>query len=286
MHSWIRNIILSIMSLFVVLSIGCAQKYAVLISTGEVTTDDTKYHSEYWYDLFLHYKMLRENGFEDDKIYVLYGGGTDFNTAHAIYHATTQFGYTITDMAVNKSNIQSVFNTLSGQVDDRDHLYVWWMGHGGGSGPGSCNLSMSISNTGESVTDTELTGYINNVPDYKKRSVAIMTCHSGGIVDNLNTVGNKTAVLTSSTCLQSSYSYNATDTCNARVHAEFSYTLPNALVEKDPCGTAVVSDYDSDGYVSLSEAHQYNTATMTMSTPQLGDPDTIAASTYIEKDEL
>lgn len=283
MHNWIRNIILSIMSLFVVLSIGCAQKYAVLISTNQVTGDDVAYHSEWWYDLFLHYEMLRENGFKDDKIYVLYGNGVDFNTAHTSYDATTQFGHTITDMAVNKSNIQSVFNTLSGQVDDRDYLYVWWMGHGGGSGPGSCNLSMSISNTGESVTDTELTGYINNVPDYKKRSVAVMACHSGGMVDNLNNAGNKTVVLTSSTCIESSY--DATSTCNGIFHAEFNYTFPNALRLQNPCGTAVGSDYDSNGYVSLSEGHQYNAAVMTRSTPQLGDPDTIAATTFIEKDE-
>lgn len=285
MHTWVKNFVYVIASLFFVFSIGCAQKYAVLISTGDVTTDDTKYHSEYWYDLFLHYEMLRENGFKDDKIYVLYGNGVDFNTTHTSYDATTQFGHSITDMAVNKANVHSVFSALISKLKSKDYLYFWWMGHGGGSGPGSCNLTMHISPTGETVTDTELTNYIDNVTSYRKRSVAIMTCHSGGIVDNLNTVGNKTVVLTSSTCLQSSYSYNPTDTCSGRVHAEFSYTLPNALVEKDPCGTAVVSDYDSDGYVSLSEAHQYNTATMTMSTPQLGDPDAIAATTVIKRDE-
>lgn len=283
MHNWIRNIILSIMSLFVVLSIGCAQKYAVLISTNHVTVDDVAYHSVWWYDLFMHYKMLRENGFDDDKIYVLYGDGTDFNTAHAAYHATTQFGHTITDMAVNKTNVQSVFNALSTQVDDRDYLYMWWMGHGGGSGPGFCNLSMAISNTGESVTDTELTGYINNVPDYKKRSVAIMTCHAGGMVNDMNTAGNKTVVLTSSTCAESSYETPLT--CNGLNHADFNYTLSNALRLQNPCGTAVGSDYDGNGDVSLSEAHQYNGATMTTSTPQLGDPDTIAATTFIEKNE-
>ncbi len=283
MHTWIRNIIFGIMSLFVVLSTGCAQKYAVLISTNHVTTDDVAYHSVWWYDLFMHYKMLRENGFDDDKIYVLYGDGTDFNTEHANYHATTQFGHTITDMAVNKTNIQSVFNTLSGEVVERDYLYVWWMGHGGGSGPGFCNLSMSISNTGESVTDIELTGYINSVSDYKKRSVAVMTCHAGGMVDNMNTVGNNTVVLTSSTCAESSY--ETPFTCNGLNHADFNYTLSNALRLENPCGRAVGSDYDSNGDVSLSEAHQYNATTMTTSTPQLGDPDAIAATTFIKKDE-
>ena len=278
-----RTLIIILLSFFLMFSLGCAQKYAVLVSTGKAITDNSMYHSEYWYDLFLHYKMLRENGFKDDKIYVLYGDGTDFSTMYSTYDATAQFGHTITDMAVNKNNIQSTFNTLSGKVKKKDYLYIWWIGHGEGSGPGSCGLTMKISTTGEKVTDTELTGYLNNVPNYKKRSLAFMTCHSGGMLDNMNAGGNKTVTLTSSTCPQSSYSIGTT--CNGLPHAEFNYTLPNALCLKDPCGTAIGSDYDSNGYVSLSEAHQYNSLTMTTSTPQMGDPDSIATKTYIKKNK-
>ena len=284
MNTWTKNVFLMISSLVLILSVGCA-KHAVLISTGKTVSDDTMYHSEYWYDLFLQYKMLRENGFKDENIYVLYGDGTDFNTSYANFDATTQYGHSITDMAVNKANIQTVFNTVGAKVDSNDYLYVWWLGHGGGSGPGSCNLTMSISTTGETVTNSEFTTYINNVTKYGKRSVATMTCHSGGILDNLDTTGSKTVILTSSLCAQSSYSYGPAETCNGRPHAEFNYTLPNALREQDPCSTSVASDNDSNGYVSLSEAHQYNQTTMTKSTPQLGDPDSIAPTTYIKKNE-
>lgn len=281
MHRGLRNFMFGIMiSMLFVFCSGC-EKYAVLISTNQVTDDDSMIHSEWWYDLVLQYKMLKENGFKDDKIYVLYGNGTDFDTAHPEYNSITQFGHTITDMAVNKANIQSIFNTLNCKVKKGDFLYVWWMGHGGSSGPDWCNLSMFISNTGEVVTDTELSTYINNVSKYRKRTVAIMTCHSGGMVDNMNTAGNKTVSLTSSTCAESSY--DAPVTCDGILHAEFNYTLPNALRLKNPCGTAVGSDYDSNGYVSLSEAHQYNATTMILSTPQMGDPDSIATTTYIKK---
>jgi hypothetical protein len=271
--------------LFVVLSSGCAQKYAVLVSANEVTYDDISYHSVWWYDLFIQYKMLVENGFEEDKIYVLYGSGTDFNTAHADMNATTQFGHTITDMAVDKANVQSVFNTLSGQVDGNDYVYVWWMGHGGGYGVDSCDLSMSISNTGETVTDTEFVSYLSAVASYNKRSVAIMTCHAGGMADNLNIAGSKTVVLTSSTCAESSYERLLSLVCNGLFHADFNYTLATALLEQDPCGTIVLSDYDGNGCVSLSEAHQYNSAEMTTSTPQISDPDAIAATTCIKEDK-
>lgn len=270
---------LILLCLMLVLFSGCS-KYAVLISTNEVTHDDISYHSEWWYDLFLQYQALRDNGFDDENIYILYGDGNDFNTIHNDYNANVQYGHTITDMAVNKANIQSIFNTLSSEVGSRDHLYVWWMGHGGGSGPGSCNLSMSISNTGEHVTDTELASYINNINSYNKRTVDVMTCHSGGMLDNMDIAGSNTVTLTSSTCPQSSYSISA---CNGRPQAEFHYTLPNALREIDPCGSFVASDADTSGAVSLAEVHNYNGAQMTTSTPQIADPDGLAATTELSR---
>lgn len=267
----------------VLLCTGCANKYAVLVSTGETTADDVMYHSEYWYDLFLQYKMLKQNGFKDEEIYVLYGTGNDFSTIYNYYDATAQFGHSITDMAVNKTNIQNVFNDLKNKVKKQDYLYVWWMGHGGGSGAGMCDLSMSIATTGEHVTDAELANYLNSIAQYRKREVAVMTCHSGGMVDNFNTASNQTVTHTSSSCTQSSYSI--TSTCNNRVHAEFNYTFPNALSEQNPCGTSIASDDDGNGYASMSEAHLYNQTTMTTSTPQLGDPDGIAPTTEIKKKE-
>lgn len=260
---------------------ACAQKYGVLISANKVTADNSAYHSEWWYDLVLQYKMLKENGFQDDKIYVLYGDGADFNTGNAAYSATTQFGRAITDMAVNKANVQSVFNSLKGKVTKRDYLYVWWMGHGGGSGPGQCDLSMEISNTGEYVSDAELAGYIDGIPNYGKRSVAVMTCHSGGMIGNMNAAGNRTVTQTSSTCAE--LSFDASATCNGVPHADFNYTQPNSLRTLNPCGAAVASDADANGLVSFSEVHQYNAAAMTTSTPQAGDPDGIAGNTFIRR---
>jgi hypothetical protein len=281
MYIRIRKLLSGMIILFLVFSIGCAKKYAVLISTNKVIMDNNSYHSEWWYDLFLEYGALRDNGFADKNIYVLYGDGNDFDTSYASYNATTQYGHTITDMAVNKANVQSIFNTLNGKVTHKDHLYCWWMGHGSGLGANYCDLSMHISNTGEIVTDTEFSSYINNVANYKKRTVSVMTCHAGGMIDNMDVAGNQTVTLTSSTCAESSY--DALYTCNGRYHADFNYTFPSALRQSDPCGTPVGSDYDTNGEVSLSEAHQYNLATMTTSTSQLGDPDAITQNTYLSR---
>jgi hypothetical protein len=256
---------------------GCAQKYAVLISANNVTMDDLSIHSEWWYDLILQYKMLREKGYKRSNILVLYGNGTDFSTSHPEYDSTALFGHSITTLPVNKANVQQVFSTLNPRVKSNSYLYVWWMGHGGGSGPGQCNLSMAISNTGETVSDAEFKTYVDQVVKYGRRSISVMTCHSGGMVDNFNVPGSRTVVLASSTCAESSY--DAPSTCNGRVQAEFNYTEPTALRTQDPCGATVASDTNANGLISLQETHAFNASKMVRSTPLLGDPDSIAATT-------
>ena len=116
------------------------QKYAVLISTGDTTIDDTFTHSEYWYDMFLVYRALIEDGYTHDNIFVLYGFGNDFVSSHAQYQTATFFPLVgqITDFAVSKADIQNLFNWLQTgsvangvpQVQQGDSLFFWWMGHG------------------------------------------------------------------------------------------------------------------------------------------------------------
>ncbi len=256
---------------------GCPAKYAVLLSSNEVIWDDVSYHAEWWYDLVLQYQMLKESGFDDSDIYVLYGDGTDFATVHGAYDSTALFGGAITDQPMNKAEVQKVFNTLNGQMKGKDYLYVWWMGHGSGGGADQCDLTMHISNTGETVTDDELRSYIDQVKHYRKRNIAIMTCHAGGLLDEFSPSGEGNVVLASSTCAESSY--DATMTCNNIHQAEFNYTQPNGLRQRNPCAFLVAADTNGDGWVSLQEAHAYNTSSMSTSTPQLGDPDSLAAST-------
>lgn len=260
---------------------GCATKHAVLLSSSETLYDDMSYHSEWWYDLILQYKMLKDKGFKDDNIHVLYGDGTDFATNHPEYDSTNLFGHSITDMAMTKANVEAVFTNINPDVKKKDFLYIWWMGHGSGFGADQCDLTMHLSNTGETITDVELRSYVDHVSTYRKRSINIMTCHSGGLLDNFAIDDEKTVTLASSTCAQNSY--DATATCNNIYHAEFNYTFPNALQAHDFCGNAVASDTDSNHKISLNEAHRYNLLVMTRSTPQISDLDRIAGCTHIVK---
>lgn len=282
-----RILILMTVSL-IFLSVGCAQKYAVLISSNKVIADDVAYHSVWWYDTVLMYKMLKENGFKDENIFVLYGDGADFNTGYNYYNSNIQFGHSITDYPNHKVNIQNIFSWLANgnssekikKMKKKDYLFVWEMGHGSGYGPGSCDLTMHISNTGETVTDTEFAGYINSIPAYRKKNVMIMTCHAGGMIDNLNAAGSNIVTQTSSTCIESSYEGNGTYDVN---HAEFTYDIANALREQKTDGTPVNSDANTNGKVSLKEAYSYTSINMVTSTPQEGDPDGISQKTHIKK---
>lgn len=287
---YLRKILSVVTAILVLFTFGCAHKYAVLISTNKVTDDDIGYESVWWYDTVLMYKMLRENGFKDKNIFVLYGDGNDFNTGYSYYNSNTQFGHSITDYPNHKANIQNVFSWLANgnaaenikKVEKKDYLFTWWMGHGSGYGSDSCDLSMDITNTGETVTDTELASYINSIAAYKKRNVMVMTCHAGGIIDNLNVAGKKTVTHSSSTCVESSYEGNGSYDVN---HAEFTLEMANALRELTPGGVVVNSDTNTNGRVSLQEAFEYTSSHMVTSTPQQADPDGIAPTTHIKNVE-
>lgn len=270
----------------------CKENVAVLISTHNVTEDDIGYFSVWWYDTVLMYELLTEKGY--DRIYVLYGDGTDFNSSHTCYNSASRFGGPITDFPCDRAHIEGIFDklanggTLDGQTIEKlssdDRLFVWWMGHGGGSS--SSNYSMAISHTGEHVSGTEFSTWVNGIASYAKRSIHVMTCHAGCYLPLFNTAGNKTVAEASSTCSTSSYEDPSPPDVN---HAEYTYWLYAALrpnevdanPDSNPClGAAVASDTNGDGNVSLAESIAFILSSMVTSTPLQQDPDGIAATTY------
>lgn len=271
-------IILVFILVVFVSTVTAQQKYALLISTGQTTVDDNDYHSEYWYDLFLMYRMLIEDGFTHDNIYVLYGNGTDFNSAHANYQRATFFPALpqVTDYAVNKTNVANIFTWIANgnaaegipQIQDGDFLYYWWMGHGAWDTypvlPITTEYYASISTTGEQVRDDEFANYFGQLPDCLVRTLYVMTCHSGGMIEEVE--GLHTMIHTAAQWDESAYSalYDVW-------HAELSYHAANAFREQDPAGTPVASDVDGDGLVSAEETNNYAHSHVVLSNSQVGD---------------
>lgn len=253
---------------FVVIPKATAQqKYAILISGGNTTQDDQAYHSEYWYDLFLMYRMLIESGFAHNNIFVLYGNGNDFNSNQAGYQTATVFPGTgqITDFPVSKANVQNIFTWLANgnaaqnvpQIQPGDFLFYWWMGHGLGC---NCNdYSAWIQSTDEYISENEFAAYFSQLPACVIKTQYIMTCRSGGLIDNFT--GLHTTIHTAAECCTNSFSqlYDVW-------HAELSYHAASALREQTPGGAAVNSDANNDSMVAINEVNDYvhlNTASNT-----------------------
>lgn len=268
-----------IFSFVVIPKATAQQKYAILISAGNTTIDDQAYHSEYWYDLFLMYRMLIESGFTHNNIFVLYGNGNgnDFNSSHANYQTATVFPGIgqITDFPVSKANVQNIFTWLANgnaaqgipQIQPGDFLFYWWMGHGGGC---NCNnYSAGIESTNENVSENEFAAYFAQLPACVIKTQYVMTCRSGGLIDNL--AGLHTTLHTAAECCTDSHSQNYDV-----VHAELSYHAANAFRQQEPSGAVVASDISGDGLVSVREANNYVHSHTAQSNTQIGDYRNIA----------
>lgn len=259
-----------------------AKNYAVLISAGKTKGDDKPYNSEYWYDLFLIYEILYENGFTHSNIHVLYGDGNDFQSSHSRYQIPSGWGISqITDLNNSESNVQDVFSDLAPNMTNQDFLWIWWMGHGAIDSLCS-DIYFNIQNTGEKVYDHEFKSYVDQINNYKKRSFSIMTCHSGGIIDELE--NNKTVILTAVPCGKKAYSYKY-DVW----HAEFTHNLYSALNWGYPGGGSVNADDNSNGLISMYEAWDYTYDNRTYdeadivwrSIPQYSDLGNLGSNMYI-----
>lgn len=240
------------------------QKYAVLISGGRTTIDDQMYHSEFWYDMFNMYRMLIARGYTHANIFVLYGTGTDFASAHAMFQTAATFpGVTqIVDFPNSKADINTFFSRLAAgdaahgvpQIQPGDSLFYWWMGHGswdGDDASGDHLYHATIQNTSESVTDAEFAALFAQLPACVVRAAFVMTCHSGALFDRLPAL--PLAGHSSSRYDQNSFS----SLIGGHPHADFSYHAASGLWEQTPAGAAVASDADSDGRLTVQDANVY-----------------------------
>jgi hypothetical protein len=264
------------------------QKYAVLISAGRTTVDDNDYHSEFWYDLFIMYRMLVARGYTHDNIFVLYGDGNDFASAHPAYQTAVAFpGLAhVTDFPNSKADVANIFAWLAAgnpahgvpQIQPGDHLFYWWMGHGdwpGDDASGNHLYSAQIQNTVEYVSDAEFAAMFAQLPACVVKTAFVMTCHSGALFDAIP--GLHWAAHTSSRHDQSSFS-SLFDV----VHADFSYHAANALREQTPTGAPVASDTDGDGRLTIREANVYAHAHTTSSDSVVFDYRNIAPLIALE----
>lgn len=239
-----------------------ASNYVVLISAGRTTADDAYTNSEYWYDLLLAYEMLIDNGYAHEDVYVLYADGVDFNSLYERYQ--NPYPNSITDYNNHEATIESVLGSLGAIMTSNDNIYVWWLGHGDFS---SGHLIMMIENTYEMVRDDEFAAYMDQITDYNLRAFSIMTCYSGGILDDLE--GETSIVMTSS----DAYTMSESDWLCDGPHTEFHYHETCAWHWQTPfqlCGL-IDADENNDLRVSYAECFVHAEAGTYASPAQLSD---------------
>lgn len=234
------------------------QKYAVLISGQAV---ETQGFDEFWNDVVLMREALQKQGFQDNRIYILYGAGTDYsniNRTAARYRPNPA----ITNFAATIAKVTSVFNGLATgtnnlpKLTDDDLLFVWTFDHGNGPpdipGP-NCYLCL----TDGDMQDTTFANLVNQIP-HAYRVFCMQQCHSGGFIDDLQS--DRTVILTA--CRDTEYGHG-TDTERELIsnieysHGEFNFHLLAALNGQDPLGTAVNADADGNSFVTMREIFDY-----------------------------
>ncbi|UCB52971.1 MAG: hypothetical protein JSV10_02455, partial [Candidatus Zixiibacteriota bacterium] len=237
-------------------------RHAVLLSGGFNAWNN---HTRYLNDLRNYYVTLRKYGYPDDQIDVLYADGT---AADLDCNGTLDV-----DGDAREATVIATFNALPAGLD---HLHVFVTDHGD-TGPGADGAQFGdsriilwdtdgdgILDPEDELTDVELTNLvIGRNPDCA--TYVLEQCFSGGCIDDLLT--SATRVVIGAACRGDELSW-ACDTEGD--FDEYVYHFTSAVRWAEPVGdtpaqicqdgAAVNADANSNGIVSLREAHDYAVA--------------------------
>ncbi len=239
------------------------EKYAVLISGCEA--DSGK--DEFWNDVVAVRKALLKNGFPIENIYVLYADGKDYRQPNPVNNWYNNpdlkpLKNSVTDFAATKVKVSDVFNGLANgtngmpRLQPQDLLFIWTFGHG---------LTLLISwylklNDGY-MNNKDFANLVNKIP-YDKRIICMQQCFSGGFINDLN--DGKTVILTAchglqiaNRCDDKNMMENETIGNVAYHHGEFNYHLFSAITQNTIQGSTVISDTNSDRFVTMDEVFEY-----------------------------
>lgn len=224
-----------------------ANRHAVIISGGG---NQASNYPRYWNDCAYFFKTLKQHGFLQANIHVLFADGTD----PAIDNSAGQSspldfdGDGIDDIgfSATKANITVVFDQLAATLGAGDILYIFTTDHGSAA-PGNVapydDPDVVLVLWGEDITGDELATELNKVTA-KAVAGIFEQCFSGGLVEKL--AGSDRVVMSASRWWELSYAmgpdYN---------YDEFSYYVTKALAEP------ARGDTNGDPATSMEEAYLY-----------------------------
>lgn len=240
--------------------------YAVILSGG---ANKNANYERYWNDCsFVFQTLVNKYGIPHEHISVIMSDGTD----PADDMCAIDGGYKSSPLdldfdgvpdiryAATKANVQQVLSGLSGSLKADDHLFFYVIDHGGSNDFDSQSYINLWGN--ETLQDYELADYLSPmINDSVTVNVVLGQCFSGGFIGELTEVGCVVAAASTG----SEYSW----ACLDKPYDEFVYHWTSAINQATPDGTAVNSDADGNGQVSMAEAFAYAEMNDTASeTPQ------------------
>jgi len=226
-------------------------KYAVIISGGYNKTNN---HERYWNHCQAIYNALRYNyDFEHHQIFVLMSDGWETGAdRHLIsggYDDSPRDldgdGTTDVTNKATKAAITSVFDMLGEWMLPNDFLYVYVTDHGGTEGGSDATIALWDE---QEIRDDEFATELNKV-NAGKIMLTMVQCYSGGFIDDL--VGTNRIITTS--CRDDESARARPDL----TYSEFVYHWTAGVFGEYPDGTTANADANSDGFVSMEEAHDF-----------------------------
>ncbi len=202
------------------------QYYAVLIAGG---ANPASNHVRYWNDLKAMYTILRNAGYPEANIYVIYADGVARDRSMRV------------NFAANRANITNVFNQLAAKMKSGDTLYLMLNDHGG---PNSLNLWYS------SISAAAFAAEVNKIVNYNKMIIQMKQCYSGSFVPPLTR--SLRTVMSSCSATELSWAHSSLQ------FGEFTFWYFAALTGQKPDGTGRVNaDVNRDSKISILEAYNF-----------------------------
>ena len=230
--------------------------YAVIINGGANRFIN---HERYWNNCAALYSILvNKYGYDRNKIYVIMSDGTDSGIDRHLINLTggmEQYDSSPLDLdgdylpdiqyAATKTNISSVFNSLSNIITSQDEVFVFTTDHGDTVN----NQYVLYLWNDETLSSTEFAAEINKINNARAINILMQQCFSGGFLSAL--CGDNRVVMTACSNYQVSHSMSN------QVYDEFCYHWFCAMNGEDMDHNIVDADDNGDGYVSMWEAYYY-----------------------------
>jgi hypothetical protein len=243
-----------------------SRTYAVILSGGY---NEYSNYERYWNDCsFLYQTLVNKYQIPKSNVYALMADGDDpeadmLSTSGVVVSQSLDLdfdGSNEISYSASKANVKSVLADLAGKLQEDDHLLFYVIDHGGSTDNASASYIWLWKY--EQLFDYELAEMLapfsaNNV----NVNVVLGQCFSGGFIDDLQSLN----CVVSTACRGDEYSY----ACSTIPYDEFVYRWTSAINEANHTGTAITSDADSNGRVTMEEAFAYAKANDTRDeTPQ------------------